>query len=44
MNKEIYIEMTNQVKEVLTNMPQNNKKNKQKYLISSICKRTTRHI
>ena len=33
MNKELYLQMTNEVKEVLTNMPQNNKKNKQKYLV-----------
>ncbi len=32
MNKEIYVAQTNEIKEVLTNMPQNNKGNKQKYI------------
>ena len=32
MNKDLYITQTNEIKEVLTNMPQNNKNNKQKYI------------
>ena len=32
MNKDLYVEETNQIKEVLSNMPQNNKINKKKYL------------
>ena len=32
MNKEIYLKEAEQIKEVLTNMPQNNKINKKKYL------------
>ena len=32
MNKDLYVEEVNQVKEVLSNMPQNNKSNKKKYL------------
>lgn len=32
MNKELYMQETSQIKEVLSNMPQNNKSNKKKYL------------
>lgn len=32
MNKDIYVKEVNEVKEVLNNMPQNNKNNKQKYI------------
>lgn len=32
MNKDLYIKETEQVKEVLSNMPQNNKSNRKKYL------------